>query len=56
MLSDERRVYEDKRKALFYSEPKCKEVYKKHVAAILGRKNIYTGVRYENDPSHVLSS
>lgn len=51
VLSDERRVYEDKRKALFYSESKCKEVYKKHVAAILDRKNTYTGVRYKDDPT-----
>ena len=35
----------------FFSDPYARRLYKNHVAAVIGRVNTFTGVRYRDDPA-----
>ncbi|GBF87865.1 mannan endo-1,4-beta-mannosidase [Raphidocelis subcapitata] len=47
----EQKRYETARNAAFFSEPRCKEMYKAHVRAIVERKNSINGRTYRDDPT-----
>lgn len=51
MMTPERDAYEHRRRSLFYTNPQIKSMYKAHMAAILTRKNKFTGKRYLEDPT-----
>lgn len=51
MMTEERQQYENIRRALFYSDPDARAMYKAHVAAILTHKNMFTGKIYREDPT-----
>ena len=50
-MTPERDSYENRRRALFFTDPDSQSMYKSHMAAILTRRNKFTGKRYSEDPS-----
>ena len=51
MMTEEREAYENTRRALFYTDPDARAMYKAHVTAILTHKNVFTGKIYKEDPT-----
>ncbi|PSC71493.1 mannan endo-1,4-beta-mannosidase [Micractinium conductrix] len=49
--SEERRRYEDRRKALFFTDREARRLYRDHVRAVLERRNTLTGRLYRDDPT-----
>lgn len=46
-----RAEYEERRHAKFFTDPGAKALYKAHVAAVLGRRNAFTGRLYRDEPA-----
>jgi hypothetical protein len=51
MMTEEREKYENTRRALFYTDPDARSMYKAHVGTILTRRNVFTGKIYREDPT-----
>ena len=51
MMTPERELYESRRRALFFTDPDSKLMYKHHMKAILSRRNTVTGKIYLQDPA-----